>query len=148
MDPHTEFLRRRRWWITGLVALFGLGVITVLPRVNAGTSFALTPLAMTLFFVWSIAGGNWVMRARTGSSNVTATDDARRRRIYLVALLPAGGFLWRRLEDVARSSPDSLGEAIFVPVLWIAGAVFFWWMFASLMWRFISIQRASQDKDR
>jgi hypothetical protein len=123
--------------------LFGLFLVPLLAGWR--TPMLVAPLSATAFLIWSIAGGTWVMRAKAaGAGTLTETEDLRhRRRVYLVSILPATVFLWRRLQEF---NPTSAGEAILLPIMWIAAAAFYWWMFASIFWRFGRIMRASQEK--
>jgi hypothetical protein len=85
------------------------------------------------------------MRANAGPTDpAVSVEDARhRRRTNLIALIPASGFLWRQLQEIVSSTPDSLGDAILTPVLLVGSAVAFWWLWAAAMWRLTRIMRAS-----
>src|SRR5262245_4994258 len=143
MDPHAEFRRRRTWWFTGQGLLFGLCIVQLLTWRH--TPMFLTPLSFAAFLIWSVAGGSWVMRARAaGAGTLAESKDLRyRRRVYLVSILPAVVFLWRRLQEF---NPTSAGEVIVLPIMWTAAAAFYWWMFAAIFWRFTSVMRASQNR--
>ena len=152
MSDHSEFQRRRVVFLTGLAASGGTALVAMLAWrsgwLGAGAALATFQVSSLGFLIWSIAGANWVLRARTANvDTATPTDEARhRRRTYLVALLPGATFLWNRLRDFNTSTPNSIVEAIVVLALSIAGAVGIWWLFGSMMWRFGSVMRASQNK--
>jgi hypothetical protein len=149
MDSHAEFRRRRSLFVLGLAACLGVWVVAMLAWRSGwmapGTVLALSGLGGVGFLIWTFVGTKWVMRATAGSTDpaVSVEDARRRRRIYLIALLPASGFLWRRLQEIVASTPDSLGDAILTPVLLMGSAVAFWWLWAAAMWRFTRIIRAS-----
>ena len=148
MDAQNVFKRRRLQWIGGHIALAGLVALGILGwrsgRVSAGTSLLLVLIGTNGFLIWGIAGANWVLKAGRGSAEAPDIAEERRlrRRAYLAGTIPAGLFLWRQFEDLP-ASPQSLGDVIFLPILAVAAAVFYLWIWGAVMSRFFLMMRRS-----